>query len=275
MYVFYRHGGEHFMLTHWTHNEQTHIVLGRTPEACLAVVNSPKFTTRDYPEVRTFEHITIVQPTLEFQYKVQVRNSLRERGAFKDYALQLAREHKTFTGEFPEGFMECPRYMVRNKSDYYTDDKDDEHYGCANCQSKVVVNRATMLALYAAASLRNGGPDNYWRIGVEKNHVRSQAPYADPNRDLYEMVSNPGHHSSGTEGQLAVLEFGMRRDVLFYYHKERTLPEWLARAQKSVADRKAEFNRAKNSKESEFHRRLSERNHKRRIEVMAFFSTKE
>lgn len=270
MYVFYPYGGEHFMLTHWTHNEQTHIVLGRSPEACMAVVNSPKFVKHDYPEVRTFERITIVQPTREFQYKVQVRNSL------KDYAVCLAKEHLTLTGKLPLGFMECPKYVARYPdSEDYTEAKDDEHYGCAACQSKIVVNRVTVLGLYAAA-LQRKSPEDHWRMGGPgRGQVRSRAPYAVPGRELYEMVSNPGHHCSGTGGQLADPAWGSGQSVLFYYHKEEPLPEWLERAQKSVADRRAALDRVQNQRKAEAHRRASERNRQRRVEVMTFFGTKE
>lgn len=274
MYVYYPHGGEHFMLTHWTHNEQTHIVLGRTPEACLAVVNPTKFVKDDYPEVRTFERITIVQPTLEFQYKVQVRNAVKEREEFKDYVVFLAKEHLTLTGKFPPGFSECPKYVARYENEDYTEAKDEDHFGCAVCQSKVVVNRVTVLALYAEA-LRRKSNDDHWRTGLPgRGQTRSRALYADPARDLFEMVSNPGHHCSGTGGNLALPEWS-GHNVLFYYHKDEPLPEWLARAQKSVGDRRAEYERVRKSEESEWHRRASERNRQRRIEVMTFFGTKE
>lgn len=275
MYVIYPQGGEHFMLTHWTHNEQTHIVLGRSPEACMAVVNSVKFTKHYYPEVRAFERITIVQPTREFQYQVQVRNAIQERKAFRDYAIQLAKEHFTFTGRFPSGFRECPKYVARYDNEDYTAEKDGEHFGCANCESKVVVNRVAVLALYAAAQ-RNSMERGYWRRGGPgRGQTRSRAPYADPDRPLYEMVSNPGHHRSGTDGSLASPEFCSGQSVLFYYHKEEDLPEWLERAKKSVADRRAVSDRLQKVADSERHRRSSERNRERRAEVIAFFGTKE
>ncbi len=88
------------------------------------------------------------------------------------------------------------------------------------------------------------------------------------------MVSNPGHHRSGTGGQLASPEWG-GQNVLFYYHKEEDLPEWLERAKKSVDDRRAVVIRVQNQRKSEHHRRMSERNRQRRIEVMTFFGTKE
>lgn len=269
MYVYYPHGGEHFMLTHWTHNEQRHIVLGRSPEACLAVVRTNKFIKRECPEILTFERITIVQPTREFQYLVQVRDSTRERELFREYATSLAKEYRTFTGEFPPGFMECPRYVVQSD---YTEATDMEHFGCANCQSKVVATRVAVLDLYAAARQRKSPDDDRWRTGGPgRGQVRSRAPYADPARELYEMVSDPGHHCSGTWGRLADPKSGAGQSTLFFYHKEEDLPEWRGVAQKSVADRKAEITRLANKGKSEYHRRMSERNRKRRAEVIAFF----
>lgn len=276
VYVIYPHGGEHYLLTHWTYNEQTHLVLGRSPEAVLRVVDTRKFTKRDFPEVRTFERITIVQPSPEFQYQIQVQDSIREREVFRDFAVSLAREHRTLTGKLPAGFKPCPRFVPQYKDeDANVKDPDPEHYGCANCLSGVVVNRGVLMALYATAS-RGNQPEgsNWWKQGGPGHlQVRSRAPYADPALPLYRMMSNPRHHCEGTAEELATPEWGDWGRVMFFYHKQEDCPEWLARAKKSVLDRQEVFNRARDSEKARRDQRMSEEDRKRRANLTAFFGT--
>lgn len=271
MHVYYPHGGEHFMLTHWTHNEGTHIVLGRTPEACLAVVNSPKFTKGECPDVRSFERITIVQPPREFQYRVKVLRDERERESFRHHAFVMAMEYRDLTRDIPPGFRLCPKYIP--KYEQTTERDDEEHFDCATCFNGLVVTKRTLIDLYAKALVSPVDDYTQWKFAPRVGMVPSRAPYADPTRRLCIMVSNPGPHSSGTEGTEADPQWNTER-ALFYYHHEEDLPEWLERAKKSVGDRKDAVDAEVASRRSAAALRAKERNERRRADLTAFFNTK-
>lgn len=250
MYVFYPHGGEHYLLTHWTHNEQTHIVLGRTPESCLAVVKSSKFVGVEIPQIRGFDRITIVRPTQEYEDEVRELTALKEEEEFATFTASQAQEFWRISGVYPPGFTKCP-----NPPEDGDDDPSPYHYSCTDCQMGVQADPEVYRRLYQAALKAPVRIRDHWRLGTPgKGQVHSRAPYADPSRTLYRMMYNPGHHHSGTEEELATPSWGSWQWCNFYYHKEEPCPDWLSKARKL---------------------RDLERNRQRREELSVFFGIKE
>ena len=274
--VFYPQGGEHYLLKYWTHQEQNHIVVARTPEAVLRTASLPGFGMSRIPEIKTFEHIHIVQPSPEFQYICRRRQEAQERLDFQREATYMAREYLEQTGTDPNGFGPCRHYVSQGGS---TEEEDPDHYNCRGCCSKVVGGRAVVRDLYTRAERETPPGEGNWRYHWNKAQRPSKAPFAISPLPMVAMVGSLGPHCSGVLEQpvppsVHAAWWANWNNVLFYYHVLGPLPEWKARAEKVMAEREAVFNK---SRESSNGRRQSEEERRkalRLLELKAFFDIK-
>lgn len=57
------------MLTYWNEHHQNRIVLARSPDHIINIINLPEFTKKCIPSIKGFDKINIVQPSLADQEK--------------------------------------------------------------------------------------------------------------------------------------------------------------------------------------------------------------
>lgn len=237
MFTLYPHGGPHYVLHHWTRDEQMRLTVARSPEAALAVVRSRKFTARDFPECRLLERIQIVQPDAEFQFRMRLHREQQEREAFAMSTLSDARRYHELLGEYPQGFGRCRSYQNKPGNEGLpgqTVADDPEHIDCNRCHAGTVGQRARIRDMYALALAAPPGPNDWWRYRPDPGFQRSRAPLADATLPLYVMVASYGPHSGGCSAIEAAADYGNDRP-LFYYQRPEPLPVWLAAAVEAVA----------------------------------------
>lgn len=206
--------GRYMMLNWWTHNEQNHLTLGKTEEQVAAIykklLTDPNSEFKQAEPVAFFQ-IDIVSPPWDLRVRSARKLREEELRSFSSWVSGAARELIEAGDPLPEGFSKCSNWASRwDDADPPDEFEQERHMACKNCNDGLVFDAEKLFAekrrLYLNAPslvlvvprLGRGGP--------------SEAPVADPERNLFIATDRHGHHSDGS-----ILEQVMPDEVIGGY----------------------------------------------------------
>lgn len=217
--VYYPHGGKHYLLCWWTHDEQHHLIVAKSQESAEKAFASVLQEHSD-AEPRDFLQVDIVSPSQKY-CEVYAKNQLdKEIGTFWSQFTWMVRDYEEETGKFPTKLRKCSSFVSK-----YSDEdnggqpviEDEHHYNCANCHERLLPVEGTFESVYlqhrdAYLALHYSSPPKT---------VKSRAPLQDHILPLYSIITDFGYHQKGLVFNSEVDIEYMRDEYLFFYQSPR------------------------------------------------------
>lgn len=226
----YPHGGTHYFVRWYTHNDGHHMVLARSVPALDAAFASVVSQTCDEIKVKECLRIEIVAPP-PGSHEMFARDCLaRDVNSFWAFVSRPFTKDGN-TPPLPPGLKLCEKYEYRFDDEDVDDYCIEHHVSCKNCYEKIAPASGTLEDVYF--ELRH----EYARIQEELNDFKSKffssrnkraeraektvstsrARAGDPTKPYYVAVANYGDHRNGID-LVESTQFGFKlRNVLFYY----------------------------------------------------------
>lgn len=255
--------GRYFMLVWWSHNEQHHVIVGRTRKGVidtyLTIIRQRKhdrLSEWNDAEPRRFYEIEIVSPTRAMRVAYAKNQHRFEFEAFRSWLSTTADQLKP---EMIPGVSPCPGYA--GKEDEGDPWMVETHYDCKNCERGYTADWEQMYLKLREKYL----PHSYHSRGAAKASV---ARLPRKGEKVFTVQDRHGHHSDGTIVQEVPKKHGgWFQEVKFFCHAtELPLPEEVVAGRRAEDDywekvrkgREEEDRRLQDARESEHRRKVRE-----------------
>ena len=266
--------GEYYLLVWWTHNDQHHVAVARTPEKVemmfrRMLTSEGRYDGRiDWQEAepRRFYRVNIVAPSQEMRLRFARAQQEHEVRSFGDWIVSSMRILEDADEPLPSGVKKCPKFKL--PADYEGGKPDrwtrDRHYDCINCRETFVFNVEDFYPRMRETWLKERG----YHERVEGGE--SKAPEALPGQKLYEVRDAHGHHSDGTVvGEVLPDQEYFDRIKFFCHAEELPLPEEMVQLR---AKMDAQWENTKKRREAEHEANMDRAEKEAVAKLKAIFS---
>lgn len=210
--VYYPHGGEHFILRWYERSEGNHLIVARSIAHAERAFQSVLHEYWD-AAAKEFWKVNIIAPTDAIREQYAKEKLDHEVAVFWSVYSNMARyDYQEEMGSLPPQMKLCPGYKSK-----YDDDVEntDYHYNCQNCSSKVAPVDGTFEDVYLKHR------DKY--LAKHPNHqdkrlTDCKALPADPNKTIYTIRPDFGHHHEGIE----LGEYTLGINAFFFFYQDPT-----------------------------------------------------
>lgn len=273
--VDYPFGGRRFVLHWWTYDERGHLVIAESEQSLLSV-SKRVFADNPDAEIKAMWEIEIVAPSERFETLAKECARLEGIAFFHMSACHRVQDVMEAGLPIPPPFALCEEF-ARSEDDAPADSWAREtHFCCINCNSRIRLVGMTPEELHAryAEEWYALYPDERPHVFDQKK-MKSRAPLAKDDDDLWYACSIFGHHASGIELREVDVEKDVylvdrnvltpncfSADLMFFFKKLRELDRSEAEAVLAAESDKAKKQRdeLEQSRRKEFEREKRERN---------------